>query len=459
MGIGIDTGIGFPGQSQPGQPGKAAPPPPHMTGVTFDKDVTGGKQYKMEFSDGTSYPFIVPEQAVDLSHLTDKYVPVYDAVSGELRDSDVSVTEHEVDMHADRLAFGSHVMRALGENVGFTNTATDITYAPLWQVYGANSKTGWIRAIGGKESVTRQADTSEVIINPDYQVTVDQDEMVHQTRFAFNEDTPGGIHLDIYLGVKKLFSQDVRQDFARGRQVVSWAPGLDLKKDQTYRIVLRRLDGQDLKLKGKDGFPFLQTVRSTWVDLVIADQKWVERLFVSISDFQKTQTALKQAQDLLKTLQQGQSGMQGDQATQGGEINALQKQVQGKLWTIADIVSHLKNLGYYPTNKGGGQQQPTHKTSAYAFFQADPVAPSKLDPGLPVYRDGRVQVTKATDDPEYVFIFLPPGEGTNVDKVSEAGGLSSVWAKESKSYGGRTYTVLRSPYPFVERNLTLFLHD
>lgn len=456
MAVGLNRGIGFPDKPATGQPGTAAP---HITGVVFDKDVTSGKQYKMQYSDGTEYTFIVPTQGVDLSHLANNGVPIYDSVTDALKDSNVKVDGRTVDLGADIVSFGSHIMQALGENVGFTNKVTGQTFTPLWQVYGSGSNTGWIRAYGSKESVTRQADVSEVVINPEFTVRVSQDELVHQVRVSFNEDTPGGVEMRVYEGVKELLHIVDTQDFTRGRQTISWKPGFDLKKDTDYKAVIRRLDGKDLKLKGKGGFPFLITTRSRWVDLVIADQKWVEQNFVSIADFNRIQTELTKAEKLVADLQKAQGSMQGDQAVQENELKGLEQRVDGKLWTIPDIVTQLKNLGYRPTAATGGPSTPTEKTSAYAFFQESGVAPNTLDPGLPLYRDGRVQVHKKTDDAQYVFILLPPGEGTNVDKVSESGGIASVWSKESKVYDGRTYTVLRSPYPFVERDLTLFLHD
>jgi hypothetical protein len=456
MSVGIGTGIGFPDKPANGQPGTAAP---HITGVVFDKAVTGGNQYKMQYSDGTEYTFVVPEQDVDFSHLAEGSIPAFRKVQGMLVDSGVKVNGQSIDFGADTLSFGSHTMKALGENVGFTNKVTGVTYVPLWQEYGSNKSTGYIRAIGSKESVTRQADTSEVIINPDFKTQINNDEMVHQIRVSFNEATPGGIEALIYANNSPLVHVEAKQDMPRGRQTISFSPGFDLKKDIEYRVVIRRLDGQDLKLKGKSGFPFLQVVRSTWVDLVVADQKWVEQHFVSIQDFNKVQTALTDAQALLKQLQTAQGGMQGDQATQKNELGALEKRVDGKLWTIPDIVAQLKKLGYRPAANTGGPNTPTSQTSAYALFQADATSPPTLPPGLPVYRGGRVQLHKDTDTPEYAFIFLPPGEGGKVEKVSESGGLASIWAKESKVYDGKTYTVLRSPYPFVEHDLTLFLHE
>lgn len=103
-------------------------------------------------------------------------------------------------------------------------------------------------------------------------------------------------------------------------------------------------------------------------------------------------------------------------------------------------------------------------TSAYAFFSASPTPPEKAGAftSLPVYRDGKVTVHKDTGDPQYVYILLPPGEGDDVQRVGEVGGLPSYWAKQSKDYPNRgqsrVYTVLRSPYKFHEQDLTFVLY-
>lgn len=102
-------------------------------------------------------------------------------------------------------------------------------------------------------------------------------------------------------------------------------------------------------------------------------------------------------------------------------------------------------------------------TSAYAFFDASATTPNTVDfHSLPLYRDGRVTLHKDVPDPQYAYIILPPGEGTDVDRVGEFGGLPAYWSKESKDYdiGGqqRTYTVFKSPYPFHETDITLILY-
>lgn len=114
-------------------------------------------------------------------------------------------------------------------------------------------------------------------------------------------------------------------------------------------------------------------------------------------------------------------------------------------------------------NQHSGNPKPS-TTSAYAFFSPSPTAPEKSSTftSLPVYRDGKVSVHKDTSDPQYIYILLPPGEGDDVQRVGEQGGLPAYWAKQSKSYPNngqdRTYTVLRSPYKFHENDVTLILY-
>lgn len=102
-------------------------------------------------------------------------------------------------------------------------------------------------------------------------------------------------------------------------------------------------------------------------------------------------------------------------------------------------------------------------TSAYAFFDASATAPETIKfQSLPVFRGGRVTVHKDNTNSEYAYVILPPGEGTETERIGELGGLPSYWSKQSKDYniGGtlRTYTVFRSPYPFHETDLNLVLY-
>lgn len=102
-------------------------------------------------------------------------------------------------------------------------------------------------------------------------------------------------------------------------------------------------------------------------------------------------------------------------------------------------------------------------TSAYAFFSDSPTPPEQAPfKSLPVYRNGKVTVHKDTADPQYVYIILPPGEGDDVTKIGEYGGLPSFWAKSSKNYPNnnvpRVYTVFRSPYKFHESDITFILY-
>lgn len=102
-------------------------------------------------------------------------------------------------------------------------------------------------------------------------------------------------------------------------------------------------------------------------------------------------------------------------------------------------------------------------TSAYAFFDASSSTPDSVAfNNLPVFRGGRVTLHKDTDDGQYAYILLPPGEGTDTERIGELGGLPAYWSKESKDYTflgqTRTYTVFRSPYPFHERDITLVLY-
>lgn len=104
-----------------------------------------------------------------------------------------------------------------------------------------------------------------------------------------------------------------------------------------------------------------------------------------------------------------------------------------------------------------------HSTSAYAFFDASPTTPNKVTfQSLPLFQGGRVTIHKDTTDPQYAYIMLPPGEGTDAERVGELGGLPAYWSKELKNYviGGqqRSYTVLRSPYPFTEKDVTLVIY-
>lgn len=102
-------------------------------------------------------------------------------------------------------------------------------------------------------------------------------------------------------------------------------------------------------------------------------------------------------------------------------------------------------------------------TSAYAFFDASATAPDSVPfQSLPVFRGGRVTIHKDTTDAKYAYVILPPGEGTETERIGELGGLPSYWSKQSKDYnlGGqlRTYTVFRSPYSFHETDLNLVLY-
>lgn len=102
-------------------------------------------------------------------------------------------------------------------------------------------------------------------------------------------------------------------------------------------------------------------------------------------------------------------------------------------------------------------------TSAYAFFSANALAPPVLEVrSLPVYRGGRVSVHKDNTNGEYIYILLPPGEGDDVERIGELGGLPSLWSKSSKNYPvngvARVYTVFRSPYKFHEQDVTLVLY-
>ncbi|QIG66241.1 hypothetical protein ROCKET24_139 [Vibrio phage Rocket24] len=112
---------------------------------------------------------------------------------------------------------------------------------------------------------------------------------------------------------------------------------------------------------------------------------------------------------------------------------------------------------------GGGNLPTPHQTSAYGFFSPDANTPDSIDPNsLPVFRNGRVTLHKDTTDAQYAYVILPPGEGTDAERIGELGGLPSYWAKSDKIYniGGvsRTYTVFRSPYPFREQDLTLVIY-
>lgn len=455
MAIGLKGGISFPDSG----PGGDGTPPPHLTGVVFDKDVPSGKQYKMNFSDGTSYPFIIPPQSLDFGDLTNNYLPVYNARTKKLEDSDIRVVEQLVDMSSSNISIGTHIISSLGENVGFTDMMSRDTKVPLWQYFRSRSGLGYVRQYAGKESITIQGNTDDVIINPDFNVSVTNDETIYQVRISFKEATPGGILIKAFYKNRGMIVRSFDKDFPAGRVTLALDPGFDLSAATIYRIKIERKDGKDLKLKGLVDYPFMMATRAKWKDLVVADRDWVDDHYVKKTVVSRLRSDLRKAQDDIAKLEKGQSGMQSDQAVQGNELGALQKEVSGKVWTIPDIVTHLKNLGYRPTANTGGDTPEVSDTSAYAFFQRSGTAPPTLPQGLPLFRKGRVVVSKTTNDPAYVFILLPPGEGAEVDKISESGGLPSIWPKESKVYDGRTYTVLRSPYPFAERDLTLFLHD
>lgn len=102
-------------------------------------------------------------------------------------------------------------------------------------------------------------------------------------------------------------------------------------------------------------------------------------------------------------------------------------------------------------------------TNAHAIFSTSTVVPDVMDfSTLPVFKGGRVTVHKNNDDAEFVYIFLPPGQGTDTERVGELGGLPAIWTKSTKDYNINgnieTYTVLKSPYAFHERDLTLVLY-
>ncbi|AUG85125.1 hypothetical protein FDJ19_gp173 [Vibrio phage Ceto] len=112
---------------------------------------------------------------------------------------------------------------------------------------------------------------------------------------------------------------------------------------------------------------------------------------------------------------------------------------------------------------GSGNLPTPHPTSGYGFFSDSASTPDTVNlNSLPVFRNGRVSIHKDTTDPQYAYILLPPGEGTDADRIGELGGLPSYWAKSEKIYniGGvsRTYTVFRSPYPFKEQDVTLIIY-
>lgn len=432
MTIGLGGGISFPDK---GTGGAAAA---HITGITFDKAVASGSQYKITMSDGTEFTFVVPEgKGLDLSGLKDGSVPVYNAVSGELVDSGVLAGEGDITMAPNSLKFGTHVMSSTPENVIYENTSTGHYYAPIWQEVVAGVNKAYLRALSTARDITRNSHDERELTNPDFVVPVKKDETVFKATIKLSRPAKG-IRVEVFSGGKFAGRIVKTGTIAAGEQTLTLTPPWDFRKGTDYTIKLRDPSGDILYVLGSSTLPFWKINRSVWTELPLATQKWVA-----------AQIALLNTQFTGIANQFTALGTKTDN-TQTQVVN-LQNDVKGKLYTMDEIIQNLKGMGYL---KPDVKPDPGTKASirAYVFFQASPSTPTAIPPAAQAHSGTDFTVSKANDDPEYVFVLVPLADSKDVTRVAEKGGLPAVWAKTRVNFGGVEYDVLRSPSAFAERN-------
>lgn len=426
MAIGFGTGISFPGTSSGGGAGA------HMTGIRFDKKVSGGNQYIISMSDGSNFTFVMAEGAtLNLKGLKNGSVPVYDAQTGELIDSGVFAKDGDLTMAPNSLKFGTHELSSTGEGSAFHNLATDKVYSPLWQEVAPGSTVGHIRAYSSARDIVRNARTAKVLTNPEFLIPVKKDETVYSIYVNF-EEAASAIEIEILQAGKLMTRAKWNGPFQAGEKRLDLKPSWDFRKDNTYTARITNPNGGDIKLRGDATTPYWKINRSTWKELIIADRTWVAAQLKPITD---AAAALSQ------------------------QVTNIQNDIKGKIFSMDEIVQNLKGLGYLKTGGSPSTDHgPTARISAYVFFSPSAVTPTSIPSSAQVHSGDEFAVTKDNDAPEYVYIFVPSSSRTKVTRVAEKGGIPAVWRKTTSTISSTQYEVLRSPSAFVERSPTFILY-
>lgn len=206
----------------------------------------------------------------------------------------------------------------------------------------------------------------------------------------------------------------------------------------------------------KGNFAMFVNVKDVWSKFMSGYVPYAEiNLINSMQSALKSRGLLHTTEDIRKLVGTHQVGMIFVNPD-GSEVDNITKvQLVGMQITDPSVTGSTAKI----TLQHGAIITPTSKTSAYAFYSSSPNAPDIVPPaGTKVFRGGTVHVSKSNDDPEYVYILIPPGEGADIKTIGESGGLPAVWAKQSKIYSGRNYIVYRSPYPYKERDVVFNLH-
>ncbi|WLJ70823.1 hypothetical protein [Vibrio phage MJW] len=189
-----------------------------------------------------------------------------------------SNSEGELDVSSNSVSVGVHKIGSMGENVGFFNKATGKSYFPSWQGVGISDSdtfTAVTRVHGPLEYVVRTTNVSEVLINPEFIVTVPYSETVFKIGLYCTNEVHN-VHFRLTYNNSIVFDGDMGSSQSVGMTTFTLPTPVDLRQGAVLVAKAYGI-GQDLYVKGgSDGVPAYSLWMRPWVDKELATVEYVD---------------------------------------------------------------------------------------------------------------------------------------------------------------------------------------